>query len=250
MAGRTVPPQGTSTLRLEILKELQQLTENREARDRMERSPLAEAKGREHWVLHLLLKASEIETAHIDTLIGSAYSNLLARLEAVEDRIGRIEELSSSLDGAVKSRLENLDQLLGDRVDRSLVQGTEKLAAQLNRTVQESLDRKWGPIGEATERFAQGSKQLVKGVDDTFRLAAQTRLLLNDNARRLSDLGRDVVALEDSLKLVVARTIEDGLAGFDQRLRAIERQLGLPPPVEASAAGAPPKSAAPVPSGG
>ncbi|MHB8351592.1 MAG: hypothetical protein ACYDFT_02720 [Thermoplasmata archaeon] len=227
MAGRPAASQASSTLRLEILKELQQLTESREARDRLDRSPLAEAKGREHWVLHLLLKASEIETAHTDTLIGSAYSNLLARLEAVEDRIGRMEEVSSSLDGAVKSRLENLDQLIGDRIDRSLVQGTEKLAVQLTRTIQESLDRKWEPIGESTERFAEGSKQLVKGVDDTFRLAAQTRLLLNDNARRLSDLGRDIVALEDSLKLVVARTIEEGLALFDQRLRAIERQMGL-----------------------
>ncbi|MGI0053864.1 MAG: hypothetical protein ACRECR_06400 [Thermoplasmata archaeon] len=229
MAGRPVQPQGASTLRLEILKELQQLTESREARDRLDRSPLAEAKGREHWVLHLLLKASEIETAHTDTLIGSAYSNLVSRLEAVEDKIGRIEESNASLDGSVKSRLESLDQLVGDRVDASLVQGTEKLTGQLTRTVQESLDRKWAPIGESIERFGQGSKQLVKGVDDTFRLAAQTRLLLNDNARRLSDLGRDVVALEDSLKLVVAKTIEEGVAPLEQRLRAIERQLGIAP---------------------
>lgn len=248
MADRPASAPSTSTLRLEILKELQQLTESREARDRLDRSPLAEAKGREHWVLHLLLKASEIETAHTDTLIGSAYSNLLARLESVEDRIGRIEEVSSSLDASVKSRLENLDQLIGDRIDRSLVQGTEKLGLQLTRTVQEGLERTWEPIGEATERFAVGSKQLVKGVDDTFRLAAQTRLLLNDNARRLSDLGRDIVALEDSLKLVVARTLEDGLAGFDQRLRAIERQLGLPSG-EGSASVPPAKSDQPLPSG-
>lgn len=248
MAERPVGAGTSSAVRLEVLKELQQLTENREARDRLDRSPLAEAKGREHWVLHLLLRAAEVETAHSDTLIGSAYSNLISRLEAIDDRIARVEERNSSLEGSVKGRLDSLDQIVGDRVDAGLVRGAERMSKDLTHSVGESLDRKWAPIGESIETFAQGSKQLVKGVDDTFRLAAQTRLLLNDNARRLSDLGRDILALEETVKLVVAKTLELGLAPIEHRLAAIESQLGIAPP-EGTAHGSEKKPDTPQASG-
>ena len=221
MADRPVPAHGASALRLEILKELQQLTESREYRDRLDRSPLAEAKGREHWVLHLLLRASEVETAHTDTLIGSAYSNLISRLSAIEDRVARVEEVNVALEGSLKARLESLDQLVGERREGGLHQGLGRMSEELGRSLQENLDRRWAPIGESLETFAQGSKQLVKGVDDTFRLAAQSRLLLNDNARRLSDLGRDLVALEESLMLLLALTLEQGIAPLEHRLAAL-----------------------------
>jgi hypothetical protein len=248
MAERPVPSQGSSALRLEILKELQQLAESREYRDRLDRSPLAEAKGREHWVLHLLLRASEVETAHTDTLIGTAYSNIISRLQGLEDRLAHVEEVSGQLEGSVKARLESLDQIVGERVDAGLTQGTERLTRELGQNLRDNLDRKWGPIGESLETFAQGSKQLVKGVDDTFRLAAQSRLLLNDSVRRVSDLGRDLLALEDSLKLVVARTLEQGLAPLEHRLATIESQLGIAPPESPAAREPEKKGDAPQPS--
>ncbi|MCI4346225.1 MAG: hypothetical protein L3K07_05680 [Thermoplasmata archaeon] len=239
MAERAVPSSGTSAVRLEVLKELQQLVENREVRDRIDRGPLAETKGREHWVLHLLLRAHEVETAHTDTLIGSVYANLVSRLESVEDRLGRVEELEGALDETLKTRLESVDKVVGDRIEAGLNDGVERLRGDLAKSLGENLDKKWAPVGESIETFAQGSKQLVRGVDDTFRLAAQTRLLLNENVRRLSDLGRDIVALEESLKLVVQKTIEQTLLPLDQRLSAVEAHLDLPSGSERNGKGKP-----------
>ena len=94
MAGRPASSTATpSSLRLEVLKELQAIVEDRDVRDRLDRGPLAEAKGREHWVLHLLLRAQELSQAHVDTLIGSAYSNLVARLQSIADRLEKVEAL-------------------------------------------------------------------------------------------------------------------------------------------------------------
>ncbi len=228
MAGRPAPTSGqASSLRLEVLKELQSIVDDREVRDRLDRGPLAEAKGREHWVLHLLLRAEEASQAHLDTLIGSAYSNLVARLQAVEDRLQKVETLELSLGEAAERRLNALESALAERVAKEVAAGIEAAAARLSGDLSGNLDAKWKPIGESVETFAQSSHQLSKDLSDTYRVSTQSRLLLNENARRIIDLGRDIVALEESLKLALAKVLEDGLQPLEERIGALESRRTL-----------------------
>jgi hypothetical protein len=227
MSGRPAAAPPVPTLRVEILKELQQLIDSREFRDRVDRSPLAETKGREHWVLHLLLRADEIEQVHLDALVGSAYSNLLARFDAMSERLERLEALDNGVATDVRTRLDALDGAVGQRVDQGLADGGKQLSERVAQTVTQSLDTKWKPIGDAIETFTEGARRIQRDVADTYQLASQTRLLLNDNARRLIDLGRDIVALEDSIKLVVQKTIEDTLGPLEQRVAALEAHAVL-----------------------
>jgi len=223
MAGRPANAGGTpSFLRMEVLKELQSLIDDRDVRDRLDRGPLAETKGREHWVLHLLLRSQELTSAHEDTLIGTAYSNLLARLQSLEDRLGRLETGSQEMSQEVKTRLEGMEASLAERVSRELTTGIETAAEKLSTSVRANLDEKWKPVGSSIETFAQSSHQLTKDLSDTYRVSTQSRLLLNENARRIIDLGRDLVALEESLKLTLTKAIEDGLAPLEERIAALE----------------------------
>ncbi|MCI4331173.1 MAG: hypothetical protein L3K19_04930 [Thermoplasmata archaeon] len=224
MSGRPPPGSTPQSLRVEVLKELQQLIDNREARDRVDKGPLAETKGREHWILHLMLRAQESSQARVDNLIGSAYSNLTARMQALDDRLARLEEAGGNLGTEVRTRFEQVDQNVGERIDQRFDEGLGKLSAALGKQLGGDLDAKWKPVGESIETFAQGSRQVLKDVADTYRVATQTRLLLNENARRITDLGRDLVALEESLKLVVAKTIEEGLAPLEARVAQLEGQ--------------------------
>ncbi len=217
-------------LRLEILQELQQLIDNREARERIDRGPLAEAKGREHWVLHLLLRAEESSQAHMDRLIGSSYANLTARLQAVEDRLASHAEAEASGRADLAGRLESLNSSFGERLDRGFAEGTDRIAETASARLSKELAERWQPIGESIESFTVGSKEMIREVSDTYKVATQTRLLLNENARRIADLGRDILALEDSLKLVVQRAIEEGLGPLEQRLAIVEGRLGIAPP--------------------
>jgi hypothetical protein len=227
MAGR--PPAGTgsssSALRLEILKELQALLDDREVRERLDRGPLSETKGREHWVLHLLLRAQESTTQHFDTLIQTAYSNLTARLQSVEDRLQRSDAVQEAFGNEVKTRVQELENGLADRVGRELTTGLGSAAQKISQDLLVNLDAKWEPIGESVELFAQRSSQLSKDLSDTFRIATQSRLLLNENARRIIDLGRDILALEESLKLSLSKVLEEGLAPLEQRVAALEGRL-------------------------
>ncbi len=226
MAGRpsssSVP---ASSIRVEVLKELQALIDEKEVRDRLERGPLAEAKGREHWVLHLLLRGQEVGQAQLNTLIGTAYSNLTARLQAVEDRLQRIESASGGLGEEVKTRLQGLETALGERVSKDISLGIQQATEALNTAVATNLDAKWKPIGESVETFARSSHQLTKDLSDTYRVSTQSRLLLNENARRITDLGRDLVSLEESLKLSLTKALEEVLAPLEERIAGLESRL-------------------------
>jgi hypothetical protein len=227
MSGRPAPSGPPATIRLEVLKELQQLIDNRESRDRIDRGPIAETKGREHWVLHLLLRAEEANQSHFDTLIGTAYSNLQARLQGIDDRASRIEEMTGSGTTDLRERLDALATTVTERMDRAFEAGLEKLHTSLSTRMLEDLEQKWKPVGESIDTFAVSSREVLKDVADTYRVATQTRLLLNENARRITDLGRDLVALEDSLKLVVVKAVEEALGPLEQRVAALEGQNGL-----------------------
>jgi hypothetical protein len=227
MAGRPPPtPTGTSSLRVEVLKELQSLIDDRDVRDRLERGPIGETKGREHWVLHLLLRAQESSQAHLDVLVGSAYSNLLARLQSIEDRVERVAGTGKSLGDEVKSRLDGLEGSLTDRVSKEVGTGIETAGNNIAAGLSSNLDKKWKPIGDSIEAFSQSAGQLTKDLSDTYRVATQSRLLLNENARRIIDLGRDIVALEESLKLALSKTLEEGLQPLEERISALEARLG------------------------
>ncbi len=227
MSGRPPAAPGSPALRVEVLKELQLLLESREDRDRVDRGPLAETKGREHWLLHLLLRADESMQTHMDTLVGSAYANLVARLQAIDDRLDRLEQHAQVSSTGLREDLDQLSKGFGDKVDLAFDRGVSRIEEGLKARLGENLDAKWAPIGESVERFAQGSRDVLRDVTDTYRVATQTRLLLNENTRRITDLGRDLVALEESLKLVLAKTLEEGLAPLEQRVTALESRAGL-----------------------
>lgn len=233
MAGRPATgSSGSSSIRVEVLKELQTLIDDRDFRDRIDRGPIAETKGREHWVLHLLLRAQELNQAHVDLLVGAAYSNLVARLQAIDDRVQRVEGIGQSIGEEVKTRFDGIEGALGERVAKEISQGMEVAGQRIAGGLSANLDEKWKPVGESIEAFAQSSHQLTKDLADTYRVSTQSRLLLNENARRIIDLGRDLVALEESLKLALSKVLEEGLQPLEDRIAAIESRLG---PAEAHA---------------
>ena len=227
MAARPPPSSAaTSSLRVEVLKELQSLLDDRDVRDRLDRGPIAETKGRDHWVLHLLLRAQELNQAHVDLLIGTAYSNLVARLQTLEDRLQRIEGIGESLGNEVKTRFDAIEGGLTERLSKEVAEGIDAAGRRVGESVIANLDAKWKPVGESIEAFATSSHQLTKDTADTFRVATQNRLLLNEGARRMTDLGRDIVALEESLKLALTKVLEEGLQPLEDRIAALEARLG------------------------
>ena len=236
MAGRPGSiPHVPASLRTEILKELQTLLDDRETRDRLDRGPLAETKGREHWLLHLLLRAHELGQAHVSNLVGAAYANLLARLQAVEEGFARLEGANREMSERLTGRFDTFEKGFDDRLAAALLESRETVST----AVVENLDQKWKPVAESIETFARSSHQLTKDLSDTYRVATQTRLLLNENARRITDLGRDLVALEEGLKLALGKVIEERFQLFEDRLLQVEGRASTDPTTGTNGTSAP-----------
>jgi len=202
------------------------MVDDREVRDRVDRGPLAEAKGREHWVLHLLLRAQELSQASLTTLVHTAYANVTGRLQSLEERVQRVEGSQRSLSDEIKTELGGLEAAVRGTVEQSVDHGMTEGRERIGTALLTDLDVKWKPIGESVETFARSSHQLSKDLSDTYRVSTQTRLLLNENARRMIDIGRDLVALEETLKLTLAKTLEEGLRPLEERIAALEGRLG------------------------
>jgi len=229
MAGRPPGSAGSmASLRVEVLKELQSLIDDRESRDRIDRGPLSETKGKEHWVLHLLLRAQELNQAHLDSLIGTAYSNLIARLQSLDDRVQRVESSTQAVGLDVRTRFDGLEGQVAERISKEVGASVGRAAEQIGTDLFKNLDERWKPVGDSIETFAQASGQLSKDLSDTYRVTTQSRLLLNENARRIIDLGRDLVALEESLKLALTKALEEGLQPLEERISALEQRLSPP----------------------
>jgi len=219
------------------------MLDDREVRDRVDRGPLAEAKGREHWVLHLLLRSQELSQASLTTLVHTAYTNLLGRLQGLDERLQRVEAGQRGLTEETKGQLGGLQTSVRGTIEQAIDHGLTEGRERIGTALLTDLDAKWKPIGESVETFARSSHQLSKDLSDTYRVSTQTRLLLNENARRMIDLGRDLVALEESLKLALTKTLEDGLRPLEDRIAALEGRLAGPEAI----ADPPPKAAPPAP---
>jgi hypothetical protein len=235
MAGRS-PTTASSALRLELLKELQQLDENRDLRDRLDKGPLSAAKGREHWVLHLLLRAAEHQTAHLDFVLAANQADLVARLEQLEERIRRTEDGTNHLRESLLGLPTALETAVGGRLQAAMKESATGLPITAQEAVRAALDERLQPIGGSLESVAEGSRQSAKTIEDTFRIASQTRQLVTESAHQVSDLGKDLLALEDALKLVIEKAIEEGTASLDRRLAELERRLGALPPTHGGSA--------------
>lgn len=224
-------------LRLEILKDLQGLIDSKEARDRIDKGPLSEVKGKEHWVLHLLLRADESSQAQVTKLITASYANLTARLQAIDDRLTIVSDTTGASRNDLESRMSALAASLNEGMEKGFAVGTTRAATQVSERVAKEIDQRWRPISESIERFSEGSKQMLKGVSDSYLIATQNRLLLNDCAKRISDLGRDLLALEDGLRLAVQRTIEESLVPLEARVARLEESATGRPSGQAAGSG-------------
>ncbi|MCX8173431.1 MAG: hypothetical protein N3F63_02315 [Thermoplasmata archaeon] len=177
-----------STIRTEVVRAITDLVNDKEARERIDKGILAHTKGREHWILHLLLKALEAQQEYTETgmtylltTTNTVYKDLGAKIEGVN------KEIENSIP-KIKAEVGEIEAKNYERLVAMIEESFKKVNEGLGKTINESI----GKTAEAINTQALETKNLTQAlsrdVADTFKVATQVRLLISENMRKLNEI--------------------------------------------------------------
>ncbi|MGB9635862.1 MAG: hypothetical protein ACPL1Y_01250 [Thermoplasmata archaeon] len=178
-----------STIRMEVVKAITDLANDREARDRIDKGILSHVKGREHWMLHLFLKAMEAQQqetneglSHILTTTNSVYKDLGTKLENVRT------EITTNLVPKIKTEIGEIEAKNFEKIAGMIEASFEKVNAGLSKSINESIGKTAEAINAQALETKNLTQALARDVGDTFKVATQVRLLISENMRKLNEI--------------------------------------------------------------
>lgn len=220
-----------STIRTEVVRAITELVNDREARERIDKGILSHTKGREHWILHLLLRALETQQEHNEAGI----NYLLTTTNTVYKELStKIEGLSKSIENLtpkVKASFEEIEQKNYEKISAIIEESFKKVQESLAKSISESI----GSTAEAIKAQALETKNLTQAlardIADTFKITTQVRLLINENLRKLNEIG-DAIGNASAEKTIdlkpLFNEIEAKMAqmgGFEERIEAMLKNV-------------------------
>jgi methyl-accepting chemotaxis protein len=187
-----MPETNKNTIRMEVVRTITELLKDRDARDRLDKGVLSHTKGREHWILHLMLTAldtlnesSENGFNYILTTTNTIYKEMGAKIENVNKEInGIVPKLKDELETAEKKNYEQIVALIDASFD--------KLNKNLEKTINDTIGKTAEAIGAQALETKNLTQTLSKDVADTFKVSTQVRLLISENMRKLNEISEIV----------------------------------------------------------
>ncbi|MEM3567128.1 MAG: hypothetical protein QXS83_00990 [Thermoplasmata archaeon] len=177
-----------SAIRTEVVRAITDLVNDKEARDRIDKGILAHTKGREHWILHLLLKALEAQQEHMETGINyiltttnTIYEDLSKRIEGVNKEIG------NSIP-KIKAEVGEIEAKNYEKLAAMIEESFRKVNEGLGKTINESIGKTAEAINSQALETKNLTQALSRDVADTFKVATQVRLLISENMRKLNEI--------------------------------------------------------------
>lgn len=177
-----------STIRTEVVRAITDLVNDKDARDRIDKGILAHTKGREHWILHLLLKALEAHQEHTENGINS----LLATTNTIyEDLSTKIESINKEIENSIpkiRAEVNEIEEKNYEKIIAMIEEKFKKVNEGLGKTIQESIGKTADAINSQALETKNLTQSLSRDVADTFKVATQVRLLISENIRKLNEI--------------------------------------------------------------
>lgn len=197
-----------STIRTEVVRALTDLVNDREARERIDKGILSHTKGREHWILHLLLRAMEAQQEFTET----SMNYLLTTTNTVyKDLSAKIEGVNLAIDGSIpkiKAGVEEIEQKNYERVAAMIEENFRKVNEGLGKTINESIGKTAEAIGAQAMETKNLTQALSRDVADTFKVATQVRLLISENMRKLNEIAEALEKVQPGSGTGTAGTVD------------------------------------------
>ena len=217
---KSAPKQNTKSL---IIKGLKELSESKEARRKVDESYFKELKGKEHWMLYILMYALDnLENGLLRSI--NEVSNEQKRFEA--ETFKAIKEEREALIRVRKSVDENLksfEQRMGQLLEKRMGEQKEEIAKEFSNILEGTLNKSLREIDESIKEFSTTLQNMSGGFSDTYKLVSHNQNSISKLGKKLEEISDDLSALDERIGIEISRI--PGAEGAAKAMKELEKSI-------------------------
>lgn len=217
---KSAPKKNTKSL---IIKGLKELSESKEARRKVDESYFKELKGKEHWMLYILMYALDnLETGLFQSI--EEVSNEQRHFEA--ETFKAIKEERDALIKVRRSVDENLksfEEKIGEILEKRMGEQKEEIAKEFSNILEGTLNRSLKGIDESIKELSTTVQNISGGFSDTYKLVSHNQNSITKLGKKLDEISEDLSALDERIGIEISRI--PGAEGAAKAMKELEKSI-------------------------
>ncbi len=217
---KSAPRKSTKSL---IIKGLKELSESKEARRKVDESYFKELKGKEHWIVYLLMYAldnmeDEFFRA-LEELSKEQKVNENELLRAIKEEREALIKVKKSIDAGMENFGKRVERLIEERMDAQRA----AIAESVSNLVRESLGEPIEEIKEKVSVMEERINSISSGFSDSYKLLSHNQAQINKLGKRIEEISEDLSALEERIAIEISRI--PGAEGAAEAMKELEKSI-------------------------
>lgn len=206
-----------------IIRGLKDLSESKEARRKVDESYFKELKGKEHWILYILMYALDnLETEFFKAV--ESLSNEQKRFEsetfkAIKEERNALIKVRNSIDENLKSFEEKMGQILEKRMGEQ----KEDIAQEFSNILEGTLNKSIKGLDESIKDLYTIVQNLSGEFSDTYKLTSHNQESISKLGKKLDEISEDISALDERIGIEISRI--PGAEGAAKAMKELERSI-------------------------
>ncbi len=206
-----------------IIKGLKDLSENKEARRKVDESYFKELKGKEHWMLYLLMYAIDNMENELFSAI-EGLSNEQKRFEAQTFKAIKEErEALIKVRKSIENNLRTFEEKMAELLDRRMAEQKEEIAKELENLLEGTLNKSLREIDESISDLSTTIQNMSSGFSDTYKLVSHNQSMIAKIGKKLEEISEDISALDERIGIEISRI--PGAEGAAKAMKELERSI-------------------------
>ncbi len=188
-----------------LIKSIKDLAGSKMARKKVDESYFKEIKGKEHWIVYLMIQAlDELETDfHVEMKAYEDKQNKfnMQMLQALKEEREALIGMKTVLTTSLKEMKSSLNDVLNERL------GTmdESIKSYMNETMEQSMKKAFSDIDGKISELSNMLESIKMNGTDSYKIMSRNQELLIGLSLKLDEMSEDIVALDERIGIEISR---------------------------------------------
>ncbi len=200
-----------------LVKSVKDLAGSKMSRRKVDESYFKEIKGKEHWIVYLMIQAfDELETefyTEISSMEEKQSRFNMQVLEAMKEERGALIEMRDFL----MNSMEELKSGLNTMMDERLAGMEDGLNKQISELVEESMKPALSGMEEKINSLSESIENIVMNGADSYKIISHNQESITKLSMKLDEMSEDIAALDERIGIEISR-----IPGVDGSMEALK----------------------------